>query len=60
MLHEANTFVAHAHEHLLAQEARIVQQDLKGRQRAESTNLLRNMRQTLSLMMGHMTCWSRR
>jgi hypothetical protein len=53
MLDKAKTAVVNGERHLRAQEALLVEQDRKGRQKAESAKLLRNMREAQSLMISH-------
>ena len=53
MLHDAKSFVAHGEQNLRAQEALVGEQDRKRRQKGESAKLLRTMRETQSLMIGH-------
>jgi hypothetical protein len=53
MLRKADAAVADGAQHLSAQEARVTEQELSGRRNAESARLLRNMRETQSLMMSH-------
>jgi hypothetical protein len=53
MLRSASVSVAEGEQRLRTLEALVMQQDLKGRRSAESVRLLRNMRETQSLMQQH-------